>query len=50
MEKARIHWVTPDGSVDEVVIEADNLDDLRSLAKQIVEERGAEEYWSSDYE
>lgn len=50
MVKAKIHWVCSDGSIDEMVIEADNLDDLRSTARKVVEERGAQEYWSSDYE
>lgn len=44
----RIHWVTANGFEDEMIIEADSLEELRAIAKKEVEKRGAVDYWSSE--
>lgn len=46
--KIRIHWITKDGFEDNIIIEADTLDELREIAKREVEKRNAVDYWSSE--
>jgi len=47
--RATIHWVK-DGIEDSMNIEASTLEELQKIAKQEVEKRGADDYWSSDFE
>lgn len=48
--KARIHWVDKNGFEDDMIIEAESIEELRETAKHEVERRNAVEYWSSEVE
>lgn len=46
--KVRIHWETEDGFRDDMVIEAETIEELQKIAKHEVEKRHAVDYWSSE--
>lgn len=46
----RIHFTLPNGSQDSVVIEGDDIDELRERAEAEVAKRGATDPWSEELE
>ncbi len=46
--KVRINWIDDKGFEDNMIIEADSIEELQKIAKEEVEKRNAVDYWSSD--